>query len=163
MVPDLTHPVIVRPHETEHVGLAHGSAFRLLADASTTGGTLGANVLALGEGADGAAPHHHRRSAELFYVLSGRAEFFLNGTLTPLEQGGLVVVPPGTPHAFGAAPGVRAELLVVLVPGVDRFDYFRALGRIAQGLDSFDSLLPLQERHDVHFLDPSAWRSARRG
>jgi hypothetical protein len=67
------------------------------------------------------------------------------------------------PHAFGAAPGVRAELLVVLVPGVDRFDYFRALGRIAQGLDSFDSLLPLQERFDVHFLDPSAWRSARRG
>jgi hypothetical protein len=53
MVPDLTHAVIVRPHETEQVGLAHGGAFRLLADASATGGTLGANVLPLAEGADG--------------------------------------------------------------------------------------------------------------
>ncbi|MBL1106500.1 hypothetical protein JK361_18150 [Streptomyces sp. 5-8] len=78
-----------------------------------------------------------------------------------MGQGGLVVVPPGIPHAFGAAPGVSAELLVVLTPGVDRFDHFRPLGRIPQGLESHDSLMPHQERFDVHFLDASAWRSAR--
>ncbi|MFD3991228.1 hypothetical protein [Streptomyces sp. NPDC058583] len=56
------------------------------------------------------------------------------------------------PHAFGASPGSTADLLVVLTPGVDRFGYFRSLGRVAHGLETFDHLLSRQERYDVHFL-----------
>ncbi|MFE6854759.1 hypothetical protein ACFVDH_28675, partial [Streptomyces sp. NPDC057674] len=48
-----------------------------------------------------------------------------------------------------------AELLSVLAPGVDRFEYFRTLGRIQYGQEAFDDLLQHQERYDVHFLpDP---------
>ncbi|MGX1129125.1 quercetin dioxygenase-like cupin family protein [Streptomyces glaucescens] len=157
-----THaPLIVRPEEAEHVPLPHGGGFRLLADASATGGALGANRLTLPEGADGARPHYHTASSELFYVLDGTVDFFLDGALTPVGRGGLVVVPPGLPHAFGAARGHDADLLAVLTPGVDRFDYFRALGRIARGAGSLTALLPEQDRFDVHFLDPSAWEAAR--
>ncbi|MGW1933592.1 hypothetical protein [Streptomyces sp. NPDC001919] len=65
--------------------------------------------------------------------------------------GGLVVVPPGTVHAFGAAAGQEADLLVLLTPGVDRFGYFRALGRVRRGEEPLDVLLPEQHRYDVHF------------
>jgi hypothetical protein len=40
------------------------AAFRLLADSGITQGTLGANRLSLGAGADGATPHYHARSWE---------------------------------------------------------------------------------------------------
>ncbi|TGB07300.1 cupin domain-containing protein [Streptomyces sp. MZ04] len=160
---DTGDALIVRPEEAEYVPLPHGGGFRLLADAGGTGGALGANRLTLGEGADGARPHRHMLSSELFYVLDGTMEFFLDGAVTTVGQGGLVVVPPGMPHAFGAARGSTADLIAVLTPGIDRFGYFRALGRIQHGLESFDSLLSEQDRYDVHFLDASAWQSVRTG
>ncbi|MFI9004690.1 cupin domain-containing protein [Streptomyces sp. NPDC053541] len=144
--------LIVRPHEAEQVPLPHGGAFHLLADASSTGGALGANRLTLGEGASGARPHYHARSTELFYVLDGVMEFTLDGRTETVAAGGLVCVPPGRAHSFGAAAGSTADLLAVLTPGIDRFAYFRSLGRIQHGLMPFDRLLPEQERFDVHFL-----------
>lgn len=152
--------LVVQPHDAEFVALPHGGGFHLLADASATGGALGANRLALGPGADGARPHHHARSTELFYVLDGTLEFFLDGALSTVGAGGLVVVPPGLPHAFGAAAGVPADIVSVLTPGVERFEYFRTLGRIQDGSTSFADLLPLQDHYDVHFHDVPHWRTA---
>ncbi|WPO73843.1 MULTISPECIES: cupin domain-containing protein [unclassified Streptomyces] len=157
--PKTRPPFVRRPTDAECVPLPHGGGFSLLADASDTGGALGANALTLGEGADGARPHFHALSHELFYVASGTAEFLLDGELSTVEEGGLVVVPPRVPHAFGAARGSTARLLAVLTPGVERFGYFRALGRIQHGLESFDSLRSEQDLYDVHFLPTSApWR-----
>ncbi|MGW4850820.1 cupin domain-containing protein [Streptomyces sp. NPDC004288] len=144
--------LIVRAEEAERIDLPHGGGFHLLADARHTGGALGANRLSLGEGAEGARPHFHARSTELFYVLEGALRFTLDGGTTTVAAGGLVSVPPGTPHSFGAAPGSAAELLVVLTPGVDRFGYFRSLGRVQHGLETFDGILAAQDRYDVHFL-----------
>lgn len=155
--------LVVGADEAEQVPLPHGGGFLLLADADATGGALGANRLTLGEGADGARTHHHALSTELFYVLDGELDFFLDGRMTTVGAGGLVCVPPGVPHAFGARRGTAADLLAVLTPGVKRFGYFRALGRVQHGLDPFESLLPEQDRYDVHFLDPTAWLDARRG
>ncbi|MEU0399431.1 cupin domain-containing protein [Streptomyces sp. NPDC006197] len=144
--------LVVHAEEAERVDLPHGGGFRLLADARDTGGALGANRLSLGEGAAGAPPHFHARSTELFYVLDGVMRFTLDGRTATVAAGGLVSVPPGTPHSFGAAPGSTAELLVVLTPGVDRFGYFRTLGRVQHGLETFDALRSAQDRYDVHFL-----------
>ena len=36
-----------------------------------------------------------------------------------------MVVPPDTAHAFATAPGRAADFLIVLVPGLERFGYFR--------------------------------------
>ncbi|WP_431045901.1 cupin domain-containing protein [Streptomyces sp. P1-3] len=155
--------LIVRAEEAESVPLPHGGGFRLLADAGATGGALGANRLVLKGGADGARPHYHALSSEMFYVLDGAVDFFLDGGMATVGRGGLVVVPPGMPHAFGAAHGGDADLIAVLTPGIERFGYFRALGRIQHGQDSFDSLLPEQDRYDVHFLDAADWQSARAG
>ncbi|WP_327147876.1 cupin domain-containing protein [Nocardia sp. NBC_01329] len=150
--------LVVPAATAEIVHLPHGGAFHLLADAVDTGGEVSANRLTLGTGADGAAPHYHALSSELFYVLAGTAEFFLDGTLTTAPAGSLVVVPPGMAHAFGAAPGSTTDLLIVLAPGTQRFEYFRQLGRIQHGHADFDSLLPEQQRYDVHFLPATPWR-----
>ncbi|GAA2425415.1 cupin domain-containing protein [Streptomyces glaucus] len=157
----LGNALVVPADEAEVVGLAGGSAFRLLADGSATDGALGVNRLCLDTGADGARPHYHARSYEMFHVLDGTASFLLGERLVTVDGGGLVMVPPGLPHAFGAAPGATTDLLVVAAPGVERFGYFRRLGRIARGEETFEDLLPEQERYDVHFVDDTLWRSVR--
>ncbi|NUW30987.1 cupin domain-containing protein [Nonomuraea sp. SMC257] len=148
-----TSQALVVPAGTaEVVELPEGGAFTLLADASDTAGALGANRLALGRGRDGARPHYHALSTELFYVLDGAMEFLLGEETLTVTRGALVVVPPRMPHAFRAAPDAEADLLAVLTPGVDRFGYFRRLGRVQHGLEPFDGLLTEQERYDVHFV-----------
>ncbi|MFD8417285.1 cupin domain-containing protein [Streptomyces sp. NPDC059650] len=150
---DTRQPLIAHAEQAERIGFPQGGGFLLLADACDTGGVAGVNRLTLPRGATGARPHHHTRSTELFYVLDGSAWFTLDGRTTTVTSGGLVSVPPGLPHAFGASPGATADLLILLTPGVDRFDYFRTLGRIQHGLDTFDSLLAEQDHYDVHFED----------
>jgi quercetin dioxygenase-like cupin family protein len=161
MTATMTQALVVSAESAEVVDLPAGGAFTLLADASDTARALGANRLTLGPGRDGAEPHHHTLSTELFYVIDGELEFLLGEKVTTVAKGGLVVVPPKLPHAFGAVPGTGADLLSVLTPGVERFGYFRQLGRIQHGLEPADGLLPVQDRYDVHFVEAVAWHSQR--
>jgi hypothetical protein len=61
---------------------------------------------------------------------------------------------------FSAAPGSGADLLVVLAPGVERFEYFRKLTRIARGVEPPESLHEVQDLYDTYFLDSSEWDTA---
>ena len=153
--------VIIRDEHAELLELP-AAAFRLLADSGVTQGTLSANRLSLGPGADGAKPHYHARSWELFYVIDGSMEFLLDVRLSVVAPGDLVLVPPRMPHAFGATPGSTADVLVLIAPGVERFGYFRHLQRIALGQEPADSLAPEQDRYDVHFTDSVTWTTTRR-
>ncbi len=76
-------------------------------------------------------------------------------------KGDVLVVPPGMAHAFGAIAGSTAELLIVLAPDIDRFEYFRTLERIAYGTVPADSLLGEQERYDTWFVESEPWQHAR--
>jgi hypothetical protein len=78
-----------------------------------------------------------------------------------LQAGDLAVVPPATAHAFAASPAATADLLIVITPGVERFEYFRLLARFAQGQATLDDLLAAQDRFDNHLLDSAEWRAAR--
>ncbi|MFE5138901.1 cupin domain-containing protein [Streptomyces fagopyri] len=146
--------LVVQPGEAAGAALTNG-AFELLAD----GGAVSASRLTLTTGADGAPPHHHKLSHELFYVLDGTMLFRLGDTLTTVRKGGLVVIPPGLPHVFGAAEGESADVVVVLSPGIERFGYFEQLAAISRGEAEFASLLPEQNRYDVHFEDLPDWRT----
>jgi len=134
---------------------------RLLADSSATGGALSTQRVSMARGSDGAVPHTHRLSTELFYVLSGTVDILTGDRVISGSEGDLVVVPPGMPHAFAASPGHPGELLIVITPGVERFEYFRHLGRIAAGQVPAESLLEVQDRYDTHFLVSPPWRAAR--
>ncbi|MER5351704.1 cupin domain-containing protein [Kitasatospora sp. NPDC002551] len=153
--------IVVRAEDAERVELPAGGAFGLLVDGDATRGALGANRLTLGVGANGARPHHHAVSWEFFQVLDGAAEFLLGEELVTVAAGGAVAVPPLLPHAFGAAAGSTADLLVVAAPGVRRFGYFRALGDVTRGRLPFEDLRARQEEYDVYFGASAVWEAAR--
>ena len=158
--PDFNESVIVRSAEAEVIGRAP-TTIRLLADSGSTGGALSTQRVSLVNGADGARPHHHAESAELFYLLDGTAQLLSGEQVVTAERGDLVVVPPGLAHAFAAAPGEDADILIVITPGVERFEYFRHLERIAYGKVPPESLLEVQELYDTYFLDSGSWNDAR--
>ncbi|MEU9977814.1 cupin domain-containing protein [Streptomyces sp. NPDC051014] len=159
-VPKFDETVIVREADAELVG-QDPTRVRLLADSDATGGALSIVRVTLGEGADGAVPHVHRNSAEMFYLLDGAAEVLSGDDVVTAERGDLVVVPAGRPHAFAAAPGATADILIVITPGVERFEYFRHLQRIRLGEATVESILDVQERYDNHFLRSTAWDERR--
>lgn len=152
--------VLVRGATAEAVGKPPVSV-QLLADSSATGGALSTIRVSLGKDADGARPHTHKGSAEMFYVLDGGVQLLSGSDVVTAEKGDLVVVPPHLPHAFAAAYGKSADLLIVITPGVERFEYFRKLERIAYGKEPPSSLQEVQELYDTFFLSSPAWDAAR--
>jgi mannose-6-phosphate isomerase-like protein (cupin superfamily) len=152
--------VVVRGDEAETIGDVP-AAVRLLADSSSTGGALSTQRVTLATGGNGATPHYHGGSTELFYMLSGTAQILAGEQVLEAGEGDLVVVPPRMAHAFAAKPGSTADLLIVITPGVERFEYFRLLGRLGRGEATLDDLLESQERYDNHFLDSPQWTEAR--
>jgi quercetin dioxygenase-like cupin family protein len=161
ITPAFDRSVVVRSADAETVGRAP-TKIHLLADSSATGGALSTVRITLERGADGAKPHLHKGSAEMFYVLEGAVQVLSGQEIVTAERGDLVVVPPGTAHAFGAARGKSADLLIVITPGIERFEYFRKLARIAYGQEPPESLRDVQELYDNHFLNSPEWDAARR-
>lgn len=160
IAPDFDESVIVRSADAEVIGRSPITV-RLLADSGSTGGALSTQRVTLADGADGAKPHRHDDSAEMFYMLDGAAQLLSGDQVVTAERGDLVVVPPRLPHAFAAAPGEDADILIVITPGVERFEYFRHLERIAYGKVPPESLLDVQELYDTYFLSSPAWDGAR--
>ncbi|WP_369240201.1 cupin domain-containing protein [Streptomyces sp. R21] len=159
-VPAFDTSVITRSADAEVIGQAP-TTIRLLADSDSTGGALSTQRVTLTDGADGAKPHRHSQSAELFYLLDGTARLLSGDQIVTAERGDLVIVPPGLAHAFAAAPGHDADILIVITPGVQRFEYFRHLERIAYGKVPPESLLAVQELYDTYFLTSPTWNDTR--
>jgi mannose-6-phosphate isomerase-like protein (cupin superfamily) len=159
-VPTFEHSVISRGASAELAGNSQAKV-RLLVDSSATGGALSTVRVSLEKGADGARPHRHDRSAEMFYVLDGAVQVLSGAEIVKAEQGDVIVVPPRMPHAFSTQRGTSAELLIVITPGVERFEYFRKLTRIARGEEQPESLRDVQELYDTYFLNSPEWDAAR--
>ena len=160
VLPSFNRSVITRGAHAEIVGGATAKV-SLLVDSSATGGALSTVRVTLGKGADGARPHSHHRSAEMFYVLDGAVRVLSGTEIVKAEQGDMIVVPPRVPHAFSTQSGTNAELLIVITPGVERFEYFRQLTRIARGEEPPESLRDLQEIYDTFFLNSPEWEAAQ--
>ena len=67
------------------------------------------------------------------------------------EAGDVIVVPPRLPHAFAADRSSAANILIIIAPGVERFEYFRKLTRIARGEERPESLQDVQDLYDNYF------------
>ena len=138
------------------------NAIRLLADAEHTDGAISAHRVTLGDGSDGARPHFHTRSAEIFFVLDGALSALAGDTVHTLERGDFLVVPKGMTHAFAAPPGSSADTLILFTPGLfERFEYFRLGARVARGQAAPEEILASQERFDNHFLESAVWQALR--
>ena len=69
---------------------------------------------------DGARPHYHKRSTELYYVLHGEGVVLLDGVEHPVKPGSIVHIPPGVVHG---AKG-RMRVLVVGIPDIADDDLY---------------------------------------
>lgn len=150
--------VVVKESDAERLGWG-ATAVRLIADSSSSGGSMNVVRVSLGKNTEGAKPHLHRGEAELFYVLDGELQVLTGERVITASAGDVVIVPPQQAHAFGSASRAGADLLIVIAPGIERFDYFRLLERVAKGESSKDELLAAQDRFDNHFLDSPAWNA----
>ncbi|WP_078308301.1 MULTISPECIES: cupin domain-containing protein [unclassified Mycobacterium] len=154
-------PPLVRDGDREIVSTAAGNETGLVMDSDATGGAVSVLSIYLPEGANGAAPHFHTRSTELFYLVSGRLEILAGDRIEILEQGDTLLVPQLMPHAFGATGDSDANIFTVLSPGVQRFDYFRLLDRIVHGQADISELQAAQESYDNHFIESPVWSEGR--
>ena len=69
---------------------------------------------------DGAKPHFHKRSTELYYVLEGEGHVILDGERQEVRRGTMIHIPPGVVHeAIG-----RMRVLVIGIPDIDDDDVF---------------------------------------
>jgi hypothetical protein len=162
--PDLAgrpRPLLVRRDDAEVLGTAPDT-ITLLADVTDTAGFLSSTRTSLGRGQDGATPHYHRASAEMFFVLDGALQVLTGDEVVTAREGDVLFVPPHTVHAFGAAPTSAADVLIVFTPGVDRFDYFRLLDRVRRGEADPRQVVDSQDRFDNRFVTSPTWSSARR-
>jgi len=98
----------------------------------------------------------------MFYVLDGRVKVLSGTEIVSVEAGDVIVVPPRMAHAFAAERGNNAEILIVIAPGVERFEYFRKLTRIARGEERPETLRDVQDLYDSYFLNSPEWEAARK-
>lgn len=69
---------------------------------------------------DGAKPHYHKISTELYYVLAGEGMVVLDGEERAVRPGTMVHIPPGVVH--GAIGEMR--VLVIGIPDIDDSDVY---------------------------------------
>lgn len=161
-IPRFGDAVIVRAEDAEVLGWS-SVTIRLLADADETGGALSVMRTTIAPDTEGAKPHTHTRSAELFYVLDGQSEILTDRRLVNATEGDLVVVPPNQVHAFGTPRGRGAEILIVQAPGLERFEYFRLVERLMKGEATVEDLLATQDLYDNHFVESPEWEARHHG
>ena len=121
--------VVRLPHEgTRHeLSRAPGSSRRIIIGGDQTSGALALSDLTA-PGLFGGPPQHiHHHFEEMFYVLDGRVEVLSGREIVKAEAGDVIVVPPLLAHAFAAERGSSADILIIIAPGVERFEYFRSL------------------------------------
>lgn len=50
---------------------------------------------------------------------------------------------------------------MTFTPGMDRFDYYRLLDRVARGEADPKDIAASSQRYDDHYVDSPIWRAAR--
>lgn len=85
--PDFDETVVVRAADAELTGAGGPVTNQLLVDSPATGGALSTMRVTLGKGANGARPHHHGKSAEMFHVLDGTAQLLSGDQVVIAERG----------------------------------------------------------------------------
>lgn len=69
---------------------------------------------------DGAEPHYHKKTTEIYYVLEGQGTVILDDKEEQVQKGTIIQIPPGVIHG---AVG-KMKVLVVGIPDIDDSDIY---------------------------------------
>jgi mannose-6-phosphate isomerase-like protein (cupin superfamily) len=148
--------ILVRAAEAE---VLPASGVTLFVDTPATDGHLTSHRSVFTPGKEGAPPHLHHEASELFFVIAGSLRVLTGETLTTLDVGDFLVVPPNTPHAFEAAGAADAQVLFVLTNARPRFDYYRLLEQVYRGEADPAELASTSDLYDNHYVDSPTWQN----
>lgn len=59
--------------------------------------------------------HVHKGDTEIYYVLSGKAEYNDNGTMTTIEAGDVTFCPSGTGHGIANTSDEPLEIIALII------------------------------------------------
>ena len=98
--------------------------------------------------------HVHHGQHEVFAVLRGRVLFHCDGEEVEVGEGGMVCVPPDTPHTFkGIGPGT-SRCIVTLTPG-NGADFFTAVeDEDLNPADHMPRIVEIGRAHGLEFVGP---------
>lgn len=159
MTAPLLHPVSRGPEEGEALWVLGGLYTYRALPAETA-----AYLLVEIEGPAGfAAPlHFHEGEEEGFYVVSGKVRFVVGDRTIEASAGSFVLVPRGDRHAFVFVSS-DAKLLLLLSPGTEHEELFRAIGERAGrreippppgGPPDLDALAATAAKHGTRIVGP---------
>jgi quercetin dioxygenase-like cupin family protein len=110
----ISHALIVQTALVPPV-MVPGHTFRILADASATGGRFSLTEAVSPAGAF-VGRHVHDDAVECFYVLEGQYDFNISGKKTIAGPGSFALIPRGAPHEWQVAGSSTARTIVMFMP-----------------------------------------------
>ena len=140
----------IRHHTAEHHIAAAGEATRILATALHTDGRVSVFDSELPKG-HGAPWHFHDDDDELFYVISGRVEFGVDGAVSEGTPGDLVIAGPGVHRRFRALED--SHVLVINSPAGPSEGFIREITKFSPDAPpSDDDKQSFVERFGIHIV-----------
>ncbi|MBA3968467.1 MAG: cupin domain-containing protein [Gemmatimonadetes bacterium] len=124
----MAYPHLTPPDAGELVQIGgFGTRYKVLSGA--TGGSVAIVEHTLQPGLLGAPHHRHSREDEISYVLQGELTVEIEGEISNVPAGGVMVKPRGRFHTFWNAGAQTVQFLEVISPGGFE-EYFRELAGI---------------------------------
>ena len=126
-------PLISLSGEGEVFHMEPGSLVRFKIFSKDTGGLIEMYEREVPPRTIGADPHLHRTTTEVFYVVEGTPTILCGEVSRAYAPGSIVVVPPGTVHAYSNRTEAPIKVLISFTPGLGHEEFFRGLSRLKHG------------------------------
>lgn len=146
-------PLISLPGQGQKI-TANGIEIHLKATVQQTNGNWSMIEYLLPPSLPGPAPHYHKQTEEMFYILEGALQFVVDGEIIDAPAGTLVVVPKGAIHTFKNISAGCVKFQVWFSPG-GMEQYFVDVQQLIQSEPSWPPsdmtrLFSLMNQHDMY-------------
>jgi len=129
-------------------------------DGDRSSGRIGIFEQRMEPGLKGPVPHYHKRTTEIFLLISGALHITIDGETSRVPSGGFCIVYPGSVHSFDADKVEGAHFLIMFSPPANRITFFEGLeiARKSEGSFDPDELKTFMEEHDQFVVDDTRIR-----
>ncbi|MBQ72856.1 MAG: hypothetical protein CMJ67_08110 [Planctomycetaceae bacterium] len=139
--PPIPKPVIIPPDSADVIEFYPGNEVRFRITGEQTNGRLELFDRVAPAGETLADMHLHLDTTETFRVLEGTVELSLGTEIRELGPGGLVIVPPGLPHAMRNRTDQRVVMQIMFTPARNHPKFFHDLKEEWPGLQGRNQAL----------------------
>jgi quercetin dioxygenase-like cupin family protein len=145
---------VLQPGEGRVIPVPFGRAsVTMKAESHQTGGAITVYEALQEPHSVGPARHYHKRLTEVFSVTEGTITFLVGTALHQAPAGAVVVIPPGTVHAFRNAESAPARMLIMVLPG--GFEgFFDEARDLHVPMSDGEAWRAINERWDTHVVGP---------